>query len=171
MYEMTVDLRGFEGVLRLARRYPEIFREEALAVMNAIDARVVKEVVEKAPRGVGGAGGLAGSIHGQIIEMGDGFMDRIGTPLEYGAVIELGRRPGKKRPPIAPIELWARRKLGLPPDKAKRAAWAISRVIARRGFEGRFMFKRTFDELDGWIMAQLKTIPKRVVERINRGNR
>lgn len=171
MYEMTVDLRGFEDVLRLVRQCPEIFREEALAVLEVIDSRVTKEVVEKTPRGVGGAAGLAGSIHGQVVETGEGFMDRIGTPLEYGAVIELGRRPGKKRPPIAPIELWARRKLGLPPDKAKRAAWAIAKAIARKGFEGKFMFKETFEELDGWIMDQLETIPKRVAARINRGNR
>lgn len=52
----------------------------------------------------------------------------------YAAVIEHGRRPGAKRPPIAPIQAWAGRKLG---DSSRSTAFVIARAIGRKGIKGK----------------------------------
>lgn len=53
-------------------------------------------------------------------------------------VIEEGRRPGKRMPPIAVIRLYCQQK-GIDPG----AAYPIARAIGRRGIPGRFVFKKT----------------------------
>ena len=166
MYEISVTRRSIRDLEFLSRTFPKVFREEVLQTLDLIDARLTKEIVEKTPRGVGGQAGLAGSIHGEVVQFGRSYLDRIGTPLEYAPVIELGRRPGQRRPPVAPIALWARRILGLPSDEAERAAYAISIAIGRRGFPGRFMFERTAEENDNWVRSQLSGLPDRIRGRI-----
>lgn len=61
----------------------------------------------------------------------------ITNAAEYMAVIERGRRAGSKRPPIAVITQWAQRKLGLPLEAAKKAAFPIANAIKRRGLYAR----------------------------------
>lgn len=151
----------------LAKVYPDVVREESEAVLRFIGARVESEVVAITPRGVGGQAGLAGSIHHVVTMSAGGGKVEIGTPLEYGEVIELGRRPGKM-PPTAPIVLWAMRKLGISAEDAPSVGFAIAVKIKEKGFEGQHMFERTFDKLDSWIMQQLSTIPGRVADRVNR---
>lgn len=55
----------------------------------------------------------------------------------YAGVIEFGRRPGSRVPPIKAIAKWAQRKLGLTEEEAKQAAYPIAKSIARKGIEGR----------------------------------
>lgn len=61
----------------------------------------------------------------------------VGNPVEYGTVVELGRRPGSTPPPVAPIRRWAVRH-GFPAS----AAYAIAQKIGRDGIPGVFMFAR-----------------------------
>lgn len=161
---ITVDMG--RTLVDLARRYPEIVREESRAVLRVIEQRVESRVVALTPRGVGGQAGLAGSIHGEVVETGGKTLAEIGTPLEYGEVVELGRRPGQRQPPVDPIALWAMRKLGVSAEEAHSVGFVIARKIGREGFPGAHMFQQTIDELDGWIMGQLKLIPRRVQRRI-----
>lgn len=51
----------------------------------------------------------------------------------YAGVIEYGRRPGARRPPVEPIARWAQRKLGLPYKNARSMAFVIARRIGQRG--------------------------------------
>ena len=162
-FGFSVDLRVLEGLAAIS---PDIVEREVQAVLEIVAARVEKTVVERTPRGVGGEAGLAGSIHGEVVSYGQGMQAVISTPLEYGEVVELGRRPDKKRPPVAPIALWAIRKLGVSAEEAQGIGFVIARKIGKVGFEGAHMFEKTMQELDGWIMEQLNSIPQRVNERI-----
>jgi len=105
---------------------------------------------------------------------------RIGTPLIYGLVMEKGRRPGQRRPPIDAILPWVRRKLRPKPEplktkrKAKLKGWArranrlaaaersvaflVARKIGDQGIkiplvaDGRGgMFRRTLDREIGSV--------------------
>ena len=165
-FGFSIDLRVLEG---LARLHGGIVEEEVRAVLEIVAARVEKTVVERTPRGVGGEAGLAGSIHGEVVSYGRGLQAVIGTPVEHGEVVEMGRRPDKKRPPVEPIALWAIRKLGVSAEEAKGIGFVIARKIGKEGFEGAHMFDKTMKELDAWIMEQLNAIPQRVNERIGSG--
>lgn len=152
----------------LIRRYPDVVRSESSAVMDLVVRRLEAEVVSRTPMGVGGAAGLAGSIFGEVIELATRVTGIVGTPLEYGEVVEEGRGGGRKMPPIAPIALWAKRVLGVAEDEAEEAAWAIAKHIAIYGFEGAHMFGKAWEELDAWAMTQFGTIPDRVVAKVEK---
>jgi hypothetical protein len=160
----TVDISGLRA---LASRYPQAYKREVVSVLDLVVRRLEGAVVAKTPKGVGGAAGLAGSIFGEVRNFGNTITGVVGTPLAYGIVVELGRRPGKRMPPLAPIELWARRMLGLDEEEAKKAAWAIARKISIKGFKGVGMFSKSLDELTPWIQQMLATIPARIVARVD----
>lgn len=68
----------------------------------------------------------------------------VGSTQLYAAPVERGRQPGKM-PPVDPIALWVKRKLGAGSDKqAKQIAFAIARKIARVGTTGAAMFFKGF---------------------------
>lgn len=50
----------------------------------------------------------------------------------YAPNIDYGRNPGRM-PPISAIARWATKKFGIPYAEAKKIAWPIAKVIARRG--------------------------------------
>ena len=154
----------------LIRKWPDVVRSETTAVMDLVVRRIEAEVVSGTPLGVGGAAGLAGSIFGEVESGMHRVTGIVGTPLEYGEVVELGRRPGARMPPVAPIALWAQRKLGVDADEAESVGFAIARKIAVHGFEGAHMFGKAWEELDNWAMQMLGTIPGRVVARVAANN-
>jgi len=163
----TEVIYNITEVRELARRYPELVRQESRRVMDLIVRRLEKDVVEGTPKGVGGQAGLAGSTQGEVVMFGQSVRGMVGQPLEYGEVVELGRRPGKAMPPVEPIALWARSKLGVPADEAKSVGFAIARKIAEKGFEGAHMFEKAWNRNEAWIQSQLGTIPMRVQRRLS----
>jgi hypothetical protein len=68
----------------------------------------------------------------------------------YAAVIEAGRRPGARMPPLGPIEAWARRKkISIPPI-------VIARAIAARGIPGAFIFRDTMKVMPKFIDDEVR---------------
>lgn len=57
--------------------------------------------------------------------------------VAYAGVIEHGRRVGASTPPPEALARWAQRKLGLPYKQAKRAGFAMSKAISKRGLQPR----------------------------------
>ena len=50
-------------------------------------------------------------------------------------------------PPVANLQKWARRKLGLSEKEAKQAGWAIAKAIARDGTVGKPYLAPAFYEM------------------------
>jgi len=168
---MKVDIEyNLTEIRRLAKRYPEITLDETEKVLDKVVRRLEGKVVEKTPKGVSAQGGLSGSIHGEVVSFGMPVKAVVGTPLKYGEVIEHGRRPGKAMPPVEPIAKWARSILGITDAKeARSVGFAIARKIAVKGFEGAHMFEEAWKENEKWAQDQLRTIPKRVIRRLESG--
>lgn len=164
--ELTYNLTDLRG---LARKHPRIAREEISKVLDIIVTRLVGATVEKTPRGVGGGAGLAGSIHGEVAGRGNPVTGKWGTPLAHGEVVEKGRTAGKRMPPVEPIARWAQRKLGVPADEARSVGFVIARSIAEHGFEGAHMFEEAWDENEAWAQRELRSIPGRVIRRVESG--
>jgi hypothetical protein len=68
----------------------------------------------------------------------------LGNPSEYLLATELGRRAAPV--PIAPLELWVRRKLGIPRPQSFSVAKAISWKKAHSRTPGKFFVKRAVDQ-------------------------
>lgn len=62
-----------------------------------------------------------------------GRMYTKGYAKRYAGVVELGRGRNKRRPPTAPLARWLMVKKGLSRKEASRAAFGLSRHIAREG--------------------------------------
>ena len=165
---MKIDIEyDLTDIRSLANRYPEITLDETEKVLDTVVRRLEKEVVERTPAGVGGDAGLRGSIHGEVVSFGMPVKAQVGTPLEYGEVVEHGRRPGKAMPPVEPIAQWARSILGITDAKeARSVGFAIARKIAVKGFEGAHMFEKAWKDNERWVQDQLRTIPGRVIRRV-----
>lgn len=58
---------------------------------------------------------------------------RILNAKPYSSIVEYGRRPGARRPPIPPIEQWLRRRLQMSEEDAASLAPLVAAAIGRRG--------------------------------------
>jgi len=155
-------------ISRLSRLYPDVAKEEIENALDIVVSRVSSEIAAATPAGVGGAAGLRGSIFGEVRTMGSTITGTVGTPVEYGIVVEMGRKPGKF-PPIAPIELWVRRILGVPAGQARGVAFVVARKIAEHGTEGAWMFRDTWERLEPWARGVMDNIPANIIRRVTSG--
>lgn len=96
----------------------------------------------------------------KVRELADGAM--IYNPVAYAPVIEFGRRPGQKMPPIDAIADWVIRKglVAAARGKAKwdqrreavQIAWLIARKIAARGIEGKHILGQALGAINSAVM-------------------
>lgn len=82
--------------------------------------------------------GTTTDIHGVGINISGRVFPSPAT-AQYASVVEWGRRPGRKAPPILVIAEWAKRKGITAP------AFVIARSIGRKGIPGKHMFEKAFN--------------------------
>jgi hypothetical protein len=70
-------------------------------------------------------------------------------------------------PPIAPIQFWVEKKLGIVGKQAKSVAFLIARAISKRGTQGAHMFGKGFDENEAAVIRILNMIPDDIVKAVN----
>lgn len=145
MIDLTLTVPQGDMAAQALASYPERYAREATAAMLESSLLLEREVKDAAPVGVGGAGGLRGSIAGIPPHMdGETLTGGVGSNSPYAVPVELGSRP--HFPPVQPLEDWVRAKLGEhDPDAARGIAFCIARKIAAHGTEGRFFFEQTLE--------------------------
>ena len=156
---VSIEVGTLERLAAAFRRAPEIAQAEISRFMAAATAHLQGEVQQRTPTH---HGTLRASIIGRVrpLPVGLGVEGVVGTSLAYAIPVELGTAP--HMPPVAPLEDWARSKLGLTGREARSAAWGIARKIARQVTEPVAMFGDSFDA----NRAQLATGFERAVQRI-----
>jgi len=157
---VTVDL---SGVKKLMARYPEIaatVQREKVTDATLLLKRAIKMLT---PEGAGPIH-LRDTIFHKIERRGISARGVISTPAIYGEAVELGTKP--HFPPVAPIQYWVEKKLGLSGEDAKSTAFLIARAISKRGTEGAKMFHRGLEENEAAVMAILNQIPAEIKRRL-----
>lgn len=161
MTEFGLEILGAERVEQALAGAAEIARAELERAGWEASLLLQREIQELTPSGIGGGGGLKGSIAAQEpVVLGDSVIGIVGTSLAYAVPVEMGTKP--HMPPIEPLQDWAKHKLGLSEDEAKGAARAIAMKIKARGTEGAHMFEKAFAANRG----QVETIFERAAARI-----
>lgn len=125
-----------------AARMERITDEQIAAALTEAGQLFERLVKEETPLGA------TKLLRGSIFAEGRGSPIRemlVGSPLLHAPIVERGRQPGKM-PPIGPIELWVRRKLGVEGDAARGVAFVVARKIARKGTKGAAMFFKAFEK-------------------------
>lgn len=146
---------------------PEALREHAKSVLKEIHKAVYLTCAVEGPRIIQAEidatspppvdrGTYRRSF--EVAKTADGVA--IYNPLLYASVIEEGRRPGSKMPPIDEIARWVLRKglvkgrRGVAREKAARGiAFVIARGIARKGMKPRHILAKSEVKLTPLVLA------------------
>jgi len=133
----TIEWTNRASVMSGLDRYPEIFREEFTHALELSAELIIGATVTGTPVS---DGILAGSIHHMgAYPIAEGYAIGIGDNVEYGEVIEYGRRPGSRMPPSEALLpwVWAHRQYFSDvetEEDAKGIAFVVARKIATSGF-------------------------------------
>lgn len=143
--------RALRGMQRADRWLPRAVHEATRLVAR----RVQREAQRRAPVRTGGGRrsiGIRATHRGHAVV----------TDLHM-LVMDEGRRPGAAMPPVAPIERWARRKLG-----QRGLGYVIARSIARKGIKPRRFFAAAIRQVTVIEKPKLDRDVGRIVRRIVR---
>jgi len=116
---------------------PRVIARNMRATMRKSLPVLEHSIVARTPVNIGA---LRGSISHEMRGQGVDLYGRVFSPLEYGAAVERGRRPGRM-PPIDAIQYWVERKGIAGDEDPRQVAFLIARAIGRRGTKGAFMFR------------------------------
>lgn len=73
----------------------------------------------------------------------------------YSGVVEEGRRPGARMPPLEPIARWAQRKFRIPYRRARGLSFAIARKIAREGIPPKHVLTDVIPRISSYIRDEV----------------
>lgn len=155
---MKVTIRGGDELIASFNAFPKKM-EGALTDAIEKSAKIVKQ---KARRTAGSppivnTGELA---RGVDYKMTSKLSARVGADARYSEWVEKGRKPGKM-PPVAPIERWAKTKLG-----QSGLGFVIARKIGRKGTKAQPFFFPAVDDSLSEIKSIFESAVSKVVEAI-----
>lgn len=163
--DIRVDLVEVRELAGAWAQAPQMVADELRAATLEATQLLEREVKEETPVGIGGGGGLRGSIAArEPVVSGTGVLGVVGTAQPYAVPVELGTRP--HFPPVQPLADWAERKLGVPAAQARDVGFLIARKIARRGTEGAHMFERAFERVRPQVVAIYERAHERIRDRL-----
>jgi len=161
MATLTFDLREYGPFLaRLGeRRLMEGARRGALSAALRSVALMQRLTDRAAPANPGGTGtgGAVNSGHFRRAWNASALPDgaELFNDAPYAGVIEGGRRPGTRFPPVEAIARWVQRRLGLSESDAKAAAYVIARAISKRGLRGRKILDGSLSEIRAYVHEEI----------------
>lgn len=168
--EIRISDRAARQVAAGFERAPDIVREEMLPAVWEGTLLLEREIQERTPVGIGGGGGLRGSIAArEPAVLADNIVGEVGTAAAHAIPVEIGSRP--HFPPITPLVDWAQAKLGLSLEEAEHAGWGIAFKIAAHGTEGQHMFEEGFKAGEARAVAMIEAAAGRIGERMAEGGR
>ena len=163
--KMSVQVDGAEQIRALWEQAPDVTREEMSRATWEASLLIEREVKDLTPVGVGGAGGLRGSIAAREPRvLSDTVLGAVGTSVAHALPVELGTKP--HFPPVEPLRDWAERKLNIPEDRSYDVALSIARKIAARGTLAVGMFNRTFVATRAQVEALYSDARRRIHEQL-----
>lgn len=165
MISARVTTDSIRALRDLWAQAPDVAREEMLRTISEADDLLKREVTELTPVGVGGGGGLKGSIFSSEQVLSDNVIGIVGTSQPYAVPVELGTKP--HFPPVAPLIDWVQAKLGVSAEEAPGVAFLVARKISVHGTDGQFMFKKAFDANEAQIEAMFGDAVIRITERLS----
>lgn len=90
---------------------------------------------------------------------------RVYNPARHAGIMELGRTPNSKRPPVSALVPWVQQKLGVLPARAQSVAFLVARKIGARGMMPRYVLARSLDTLTEGMLKKLDGVLKTWLER------
>lgn len=143
-------------------RGPAIVNEELGKAVNGATL-VFKGTIQ--PLSPINTGILRQGVQTSITGSGTEIVGKVFDPVAYAMPVEMGSRP--HFPPIAPLQLWVRRKLGITDERESRSvAFLIARAISKRGTKAAEFFKRGIDAGRGQAETLFSKANERIASRL-----
>jgi len=161
---LDIELQGLADVAADVEGYPQSVSHELTVAMESSLSFLKGQVTVRTPVNTGK---LRASITHSITSQFPNLIGVVGSPLPYAPVMEEGRRPGAKMPPVGAIQHWVIRKLGIRGKEGRAIAWLIARSIAKKGIEGKHMFQEGFEASEPTINQLFNEAIARSVARFN----
>lgn len=141
----------------------KVIDEEFRQALNAGVLHLKGQIQPATPVGVTShlRQGVQTSITGEAVSL----VGRVFDPVAYAMPVESGSRP--HFPPVGPLQLWVRRKLGIGDEReARSVAFLIARAISRRGTPAVWMFRKAWDANLDQVEGFLKAAGERIIARL-----
>jgi hypothetical protein len=183
-----IEIKGLEEQIRRLNAYDENSTKELTTAMNQSVVTLESAIKPLAPVY---RGRLRGSIASEVKQEGVGsIVGKVGSTLkneEYPAVMEFGRTPGSKMPPLEPLIRWVHLKQiagnyrvkatktgkhtrvgtkDVQTAQDEQAAYVIARSIARKGIKGLHFMSRGFDASKMQINEYFTQALKRITDAL-----
>jgi len=165
-FEFRVE--GLEKLKSQPTRFERAYAQVGRQVMIKASAALARSVALRFNKPAGGlspaidTGLLRNSVAWRVPTMeGRTIQGGVGTNVAYALPVELGSRP--HWPPLAPIELWVRRKLRIPDRRAKAVAFLVARKIARRGTAPRKIFALGLEDAKPAMAEIFSQLPRLIL--------
>lgn len=147
----AIYVEGLDELLRKMDKLPAEVQRECFKAMQSASLDIIADA--KTNLRVNGSvvtGNLRAS--GKVQKVDDktldvGFFSSDARDKGYASYVEHGRKPGKMPPPDI-LEAWAYKKFRLSHKEARSAAWALARLIAKKGTKARPFFEPAVES--GW---------------------
>lgn len=137
--QLTITAPNLPQLIEHWRRAPELTLRALQSAADEATLLIQREVSDRTPVGVGGGGGLRGSINSDTRRLSDGVIGLVGATALHAEPVELGTKP--HFPPPQALEDWVRAKLDPPEGEVSSVAFAVARKIAAKGTKGAYMFR------------------------------
>ena len=152
MTEATIELIGSEE-LRRAMRDPEFVKGPATNFIRSVAFEVLGHAQQNAPSNFGR---LRNSLTVDLKSRTGQVSATVGSNLVYAKPVEYGSKP--HWPPLAPIELWVRRKLRVPAARSKSVAFLVARKISRHGTPAQPFLGPALEQSKGFADSALREL-------------
>ena len=91
---------------------------------------------------------------------------RVYNVAPYAGVVEYGRRPGGRMPPVRPIARWAERKFGIPYEEALGISFGIAKKIQKAGIPGKHVLTDALPTLSRAFEQEIQRELRAMLNRV-----
>lgn len=162
MTDARIELIGSDE-LRRAMRDPEFVKGPATNFIRSVAFEVLGHAQQNAPSNFGR---LRNSLTVDLKSRTGEVSATVGSNLQYAKPIEYGSRP--HFPPLAPIELWVRRKLRVPANRVRSVAFLVARKIARHGTPAQPFLGPALEQSKGFIDSAMRDLGAEIERKWSR---
>jgi hypothetical protein len=160
---VKINTDEIEEFIVQLERAPELTARETMIAMRKAVAEVERQTVPRTPSNTGA---LRGAWTTRVTRGSRSVKGEVMNPKEYAIVMEKGRRPGARMPPVSAIQYWVTRKFGVSGKEAESLAFVIARSIGRKGIKGHKMLEEGYEAAEPTVKRIFEQVPKRVVDRL-----
>jgi hypothetical protein len=165
--EYSVTCPKLEEQIAKLKASPEVTQRELTAAMGSSVRALESNVRSAASSIIGVTGNYAHGWRSNVeVQSPTSIVGRVASTIKsvYPAVIEFGRRPGAKPPPVSALVEWVKVKLGATEQTARNVAFLVARAIGRRGLKPRKVLFGAWEDTRATFTRNFEAALKRITD-------